>query len=238
LSLSIRPTHLALKTSLTYPFGAGGGTEPYAYSVLPGGAGGTINASSGVYTSPTELGIDRVKVTDALGATAIAPVVVGTPLELVCDIIQVEMGLAAGRVYIWDQKINMPTDDGLFVVVGVVSCKPFGNKLEMNSAGLAVQSVNMQAMLDINVISRGPSARIRKEEILFALNSFYAESQQELNSFRVFPITTSFVNLSQQDGAAIPYRFALSVMIQYFVKKQQTTPYFDDFSAVEVTAEP
>jgi hypothetical protein len=47
-----------------------------------------------------------------------------------------------------------------------------------------------------------------------------------------------FVNLSMIDGDAIPYRFNISVNMQYFVRKVKAVAYFDDFADVEVTTEP
>lgn len=238
MSLSLLPHTSAVMPNLTIPFVGTGGTLPYTYSVQGGGAGGTINASSGVYTSPNNTGVDTILVTDALAATAQSTVLVGNALELFCDVIQTSMGLANGRVYLWDQKINAPTDNDVFVVVGVVSAKPFGNTNSFDPVLGSIQSVNMQAMLSVDIISRGPAARDRKEEIILALNSTYSEQQQELNSFRIFPISSGFVNLSQEDGAAIPYRFNISCHVQYYVTKTTTIAYFDDFSPVGVTTEP
>jgi len=184
---------------------------------------------------------DTIQVVDSLGAIASSQIMVGTPLLLFCDIIQKELGLANGRVYLWDQKIMQPTDSGLYVAVSVLSCKPFANTNSFNGAtGDAIQSVNMYALLQVDIISRGPEARDRKEEVILALESNYAQSQQEGNSFYIgkLPPGSQFVNLSNQDGAAIPYRFNISVALQYFFVKTKAVPYYDDFSAVAVTTEP
>ena len=47
------------------PFGASGGTEPYTFSVVAGGVGGTIDAN-GVYTSPYAVGIVTILVVYSL----------------------------------------------------------------------------------------------------------------------------------------------------------------------------
>lgn len=237
----------ALAPSISSPFSASGGTPPYTYSVNPGGAGGTIDASTGLYAAPNQISSDPFKTydtitaTDSLSVTATAQVFIGTPLFLVCDILQQELGLPAGSVYLWDQKINIPKDGGLYIAVGVASCKPFGVSTDYDSSGPgldAVQSVNMMATLDINILSRSSIARDRKEEIVLALSSVYAEQQQELNSFMIGRLTKSFVNLSEEDGAAIPYRFVISVNIQYAYRKTAAAQYFDDFSDVDVVTEP
>lgn len=234
MSLSIIQNATAMATNLTCPFSGIGGTEPYVYSVVPGGAGGTINSSTGIYTSPSGTGIDTILVTDALLATAETTILVATPLELFCDIIETEMGLSQGQVYLWDQKLNIPKDSRLYIAVGILSCKPFGNSNTLNSNGDSVQSVNMSAMLSIDILSRSKDARNRKEEIILALGSDYAERQQELNSFYVSRLTNNFVNLSEEDGAAIPYRFNITATIQYFVSKTSAVSYYDTFSTSQV----
>lgn len=252
MSLTLGQSATAVAPNLIASFFGVGGTEPYAYAVLPGGAGGTIDPASGAYTAPAAMGstpqtlYDTIQVTDNVGATATAQILVGNALMLFCEILQQELGLTNGRVYLWDQKIMQPTDDGLYIAVSVPSCKPFSNIVKpaivagQADWSQAQQIANMLATLDIDVISRGPSARDRKEEIILALNSLYAQSQQEINSFYIgkLPPGARFVNLSMIDGAAIPYRFRISVNLQYAVTKTKAVPYFDTFANVQVTTNP
>lgn len=252
MSLSLIGTKTALGPSLTASFLASGGTPAYVYSVQAGGAGGAINSSTGLYTSPAvvpsdpKFQFDTILVTDSLAATATAQILVGDPLLLFCEVIQREMGLGADRVWIWDQKIFQPTDSGLYIPISILTCKVFGNSTKPAIiAGVpdwsqATQNVNMQATLDIDAISRGPAARVRKEEIILALNSIYSEQQQEGNSFYIgkLPAGSQFRNLSMIDGAAIPYRFKISVNIQYTVSKTKSIPYFDTFQDVSVATNP
>lgn len=222
----------------TVPFSGAGGTAPYIYSVANGGAGGTINASTGLYTPPDVVGVDVVQVEDASAATSNATILIALPIGLFCDIIQTSMELDPGQVYLWDQKINIPIDGKLYVAVSVLSVKPFGNSNTFDSNNNEVQSANFLATLSLDILSRGTDARDRKEEVILALNSQYSEQQQELNSFRIFPISQGFVNISEVDGAAIPYRFCINVNIQYFVSKTQAVDYYDDFSSASVVSNP
>lgn len=244
MTLSLTQSATAVGSRTPASFLALGGAEPYVYSVLPGGAGGTINASTGAYVGPTTLlsspqrAYDTIQVEDDDGDTATSQILVGNQIVLFCDIIQKEMGLANGRVYEWDQKIMQPTDSGLYIAVSVPICKPFGSDNSIID-GVQVQSVNMQATVDIDIISRGPEARDRKEEVILALNSVYAEQQQEANSFYIakLPAGSRFVNLSNVDGAAIPYRYRISINMQYMVKKTQAAPYFDTFEDVPIVTD-
>lgn len=252
MSLSLTQSLTAVSPNMIAFFLGIGGTEPYAYSVLPGGAGGTIDSVTGEYTAPAVMGstpqtlYDTIEVTDSLAVTATALILVGNPLFLFCEVLQRELGLSNGRVYLWDQKIFQPADNDLYIAVSMPSCKPFSNVTKPAMvAGVpdwsqVEQSVNMLATLDLDIISRGPAARDRKEEVILALNSIYAQSQQEANSFYIgkLPPGARFVNLSMIDGAAIPYRFRISVNLQYAFTKSKAVQYFDTFSDVQVTTNP
>lgn len=240
IPLTLSPDTLAIAPGLTRSFQGLGGSEPYRYARIIGDAG-WIDADTGLFNSGSDFGASTIQVIDNLGAEATAKVLVASPLQLVCDIIQKEMGLADGRVYLWDQKIFSPSDEGVFVVVGELTNKAFGSTCRTESDDFGcneVQSVNMRALLSVDVISRGNAARNRKEEVLLAIASTYSQQQQEVNSFRVYPISTNFINLSRDDGAAIPYRFNLTVALQYFVSKTKAIPFFDVFSDAEITTEP
>lgn len=238
MSLTLLQNNTAMTVNLTTPFQGVGGVEPYAYSVTPGGVGGSIDSTTGIYTSPNALGDDQIVVTDSMLATAMATIRVLSPLELFCDVIQQGMGLADGRIWMYDQKVNEPKDSSLYIVVQVLVPKVFGSSTKLDNAGNTVQGVNVGATLSVDIKSRSTEALLRKEEVIMALSSSYAESQMELNSFYIAPITSAFVNISQLDGAAAPYRFNLSVNIQYFVKKTTAVAYYDTYQAVAVTTEP
>jgi len=252
-ALSLTQSKTALAINLMASFLAAGGTPPYTYSVRANGAGGTINSSTGIYTAPAVVNAgvygapkqiyDVIQVLDNAGNIATAQILVGTPLLLFCEIIQNQLNLPNGRVYLWDQKIMQPSDSGLYIAVSVLSCKPFSNtnKFDGSSANSnSDQSVNMYAQLQLDVISRDTEARDRKEEVIMALNSNYAQTQQEANSFYIgkLPPGSQFVNLSSQDGAAIPYRFNISVAMQYFVTKTVAVQSFDTFQTPQVNTNP
>lgn len=211
-----------------------GGATPYAYSVVAGGAGGSID-STGVYTAPGTAPsdpsrvYDTIRVTDSAAASAASQILVGTPLLLLCEILQRGLGLDSTHIYLWDQKIPQPKDSGLYVAVSVPLCKPFGSSVRMVD-GIEQRSVNVRATVDVDIISRGPSARDRKEEVLLVLNSFYSQRQQDANSFYIGKLSTNFVNLSEVDGDAIPYRYKISIALMYAVTNASSSEYFDTFT--------
>lgn len=232
-ALTLQATATAVAVNCPATFYASGGTAPYAYVVLAGGAGGFVDAATGAYTAPSTAGAtplqaqDTVQVTDNVGATATAVIMVGTPVMLLADIVQQYMGLSPGRTYLWDQRIPQPSDAGLYVAVSVPFCRPFASTRRLNPAtGNTDQAVSMQATVDLDLISRDASARDRSPEAVLALNSDYALSQQYNNGFRLALLPKGFVNLSEVDGAAIPYRYRISVNILYAATKSQSAVFY------------
>lgn len=250
MALSLTQSLYAVGPNITSSFLGVGGPKPYSYAVISGGAGGTINSSTGVYTAPAQASsspkqaYDTIRVTDASSATATAQILVGTPLFLLCDIIQREMNLPDGRVWVWDQKIFQKTDYDLYIGVANPANKVFGSNIVQQSQTVGntttlnqVQTINMLGMIDIDIRSRGPAARDMKEYVVMALNSTYSEQQQEANSFYIGRIPTKFLNLSQGDGAAIPYRYNISIQMQYCVQKITPIPFYDSFDGYEVVVD-
>lgn len=249
LTLSTYITAMAIGTQ-TIVTGQGG-TPPYVYTILPNGAGGQIFAEGvnearyvAPLTLPTNPALQYVtlQVEDDIGDTATAQILIGDHLLLFCEILQKELNLANGRIYIYNQKINSPTDEKIFIAVKVLKLKIFGNTNRPDTASVGVQSdqsLNVCATLSIDVISRSTEALRRKEEVVMALNSTYSNLQQQRNSFFIgqIPAGGQFVDLSNIDGSAIPYRFNISVNMQYFVKKIKDVNYYDDFGDAEVTTE-
>lgn len=239
-NLVISPQKAALTRRIKQPFSGVYGTPPYTYSLVSGI--GSIDASSGLYTAPDDsFGSAVVRVTDAAAMTFDASIMIGNVLQLIADIIQTELDLDDGRVWIFDQKIKEPTDEDAFVVIHSINPKPFGNstKYESTDDGMQqVQSVNMSDMIQIDIKSRNLDALNRKEEIILALNSMYSQNQQALNNFSIGIISKNFINLSNQDGAAIPYRYIITCQVQYMILKKQSAAYYDDFSEPEIITDP
>lgn len=241
MALTIFQSLTAIGANGIASFNVTGGTEPYTFSVMTQTPGGTINSSTGVYTAPVvassnpATSYDTIKVVDSTTPkplTATAKILVGTALLLFCDVIQTTLGLAQGRTYLWDQKIMQPTDSGLYIAVSNPHNKIIGSATSIDpSTGNQVQYVNVLGALDLNIISRGPEARDQKELVVMALSSTYSTQQQNANSFYIsqLPSNSGFINLSKVDGAAIPYRYQISVNINYSVGLNSPSPYFNTF---------
>lgn len=235
MSLTLLANTQAIGLGQTARLSVIGGTAPYSFNVLQGG--GSIDSSTGVFTGSLVPGQSIIQAIDSLGASGTLPILSDTPLELFCDIIRSEMGLSTDQVYIYNQKFDIPKDEKLYIAIGLSNLKPFGNTTLFNSDGTTTQSVNMLATLSVNIMSRSTDALYRKEEVIMALQSIYAQSQQEINSFYIAKLPLTFVSLSEEDGPAILYRFFLGINMQYFTTKVKAVPFYDTFEQPAVTTE-
>lgn len=242
--MSMFANTLAIAPNISTSFQATGGTAPYIYSVQSNGAGGTINSSTGVYTAPSSLNVtpslnvDTIQAVDSLSNIVTLQIKICSPLQLLCDVIQTYMGLGSDQVYLWNQKFNIPSDGRLYIAIGVAGVKPFGSSNIADGYGNTIQAVNCRALLDVFIFSRSTLARDQKEQVVLALNSQYAESQMEANCFYISPLTTEFSNISEIDGGAIPYKFHMTIAVQYFVTNKLAEPYFTTFAQPTVVTNP
>lgn len=81
--LTISPAVDGVLVGGTADFAASGGTPPYSFTVLSGGAGGKVT-SSGVYTAPSQSGTDTVQLADKVGliSDATITVIAAQPLQI------------------------------------------------------------------------------------------------------------------------------------------------------------
>lgn len=238
----------AVAPSIKASFLATGGVEPYLYEVLPDGAGGSIDPATGAYQAPTvwnpdpARSYDRILVTDYDGETAEARILVGSPLMLFCEIIQRELGLPQGRVWLYSQKKPAPSDQSLFVSVAVERLRFYGSSNRHLTEGANLNSDQYaphQATLGVMIESRSTEALNRYGEVTLALTSDYSQRQQAANSFGIARLPISPVqSRPRADGAAIPYQFYFSINVNFVAAKNAPIEYYDNFEDPYILIDP
>ena len=104
-----------------------------------------------------------------------------TSLDLLRDIIMTEMALDDDRVFIYNPKFKLPTFDDIFVVIEfkhsqIISSRTITTGTDINYR--QVQDVTSRESIAIDIFSRNTSALYRKEEVIMALTSIYAQQIQ------------------------------------------------------------
>lgn len=162
------------------------------------------------------------------------------PIKVLADIIQSEMVLADDQVILDFEKININPDPGLYIALQyldehVISSNNFFDP----STNQEVQSVTMLHGIQIDILSFDKTARTRKEEIIMALRSQYAQNAMELNSMNISRLPTSFANASNLEATKILNRFAIRFNVFSLHEKRKDADYFDTFpnTKIKVNAE-
>ena len=244
----ISQTAFAVAPGISASFLASGGVAPYLYALIDeNAAGGSIVQATGKYSAPVVWNsnprntFDTIEVTDANGEKATAKIQVGPPLKLFMEILQRELSLPADRVILFNQKIEQPKDAGIYIAVSVLNSKVFGNTNRPTESGgifISEQYISVADTIGVDIFSVDNSALFRKEDVLLALGSNYAERQQNTNSFQISKIPRGLANISGVDGTHIPYRFHFDLVIQYAYKKSSNIDYYDTFEQVSIVTNP
>ena len=162
-----------------------------------------------------------------------------TAIDYLRDVIASELALADDRVNIYNQDFKIPNDKFLFIGVEYKYSKVFGSKSEAYTFGTVAfsehQGLNTQEHYAIILFSRGDEALSRKEEAVMALGSIYARQQGDRYGFKIARIAP-IQDLSALEGAAILYRYEISVVMLCRYEKVKTVDWYGTFSG-QVTVE-
>lgn len=222
LSLTVSSPYINLGSKIR--FEAIGGSEPYSYEVSEGG--GSIDAD-GIYTaSGSKIERIKIKVTDNIGSIKFSTVSVATYLHLIAHIIRTELSLDSDQVYIYNQKINIPTDDKLYVAVILENTKVISSSSKFND-GVEYRAVASFNTVKIDILSKTTEALIRKDEVISSLRGIFSQRVQNSNTFKIADIPSSAANISQVDGSAIPYRFNISINVTAVSKSEKSVDYYN-----------
>ena len=157
----------------------------------------------------------------------------GSAIGLVLDIIQRQMDLKPEQCLIYNQKWNLPTDEGLHITAQFLGANPISNRSVVEDRAeqgfWEVQDANFQEMFQIKVQSRNNQALFQKHLVLMALASVYSQQVQEDNSFHIAPISSGFTDISEIEGTAIPYSYAITITLHTWYHTERLVDYYNDF---------
>lgn len=163
----------------------------------------------------------------------------GIASQLILQIIAEEMGLPAGSYWLRDQNKDIPNDQGLYVIAGMIDSAPICVVSRMVDAVVnpnptnydkgqnwdggasqtydqipttqaEISEVQAREMIQVEIVSRSNDALMRNWEIVAALRSIFSTQTQEANQFKICRIPNSFLNTSYAEGAAQLNRYTLT----------------------------
>ena len=158
--------------------------------------------------------------------------------QYVVDILRKELNLDQQHIWIQSQNKKIPPNSNdLYIVVGVVDFLPISSKSYFKqiegsgeTAHIERQILYGRANVQIDIFSRSNEARMRRGEILMALNSFYSKEVQDSHHFRIFELPSTFLNLSGLAGGSDINRFTMRFYAMIAETKEKTSEYYDTFN--------
>ena len=160
-----------------------------------------------------------------------------TSLDLLRDIVQEEMDLQDGQIWIYGQQNIIPEGTGLYIVIEYKYSRVYSNR-DLTSATLSAlteeQNVNTQEFLTVQLFSSNFEALRRKEEAAMALKSVYSQQVQEKYAFKL-SVNPQILDLSSLEASRMLYRYDIPVVVLTAYQKIKPVAWFDNF-VTDVTA--
>lgn len=162
----------------------------------------------------------------------------GEPIKHICNILQTQLGLSDGQIWIYNQKRDIPNDFGVYFVVNYTGQSVIGNvrkEIATNNGLVEYQSVHSLANMSLNIFSRSSSIRDMRDQALMALNSTYAQQVQEKYGFQIARNSFSVTNTSEIEGVAELNRYTISFNVTYMSETTKSIDYYDTFTKEVIT---
>ena len=153
-------------------------------------------------------------------------------LKTVCDILKVGMNLDNDQIWLYNQKVNIPNDKRIYVVVSLKKEEVFGNNIEIKETnGLdEVIWTNLVSDVGIELFSYNTNALNRRYEVLSSMRSVYSVQKQEELNFNIGRNPTVFLDSSFMSLTARLYSFYYEYRITHVEHSSRPVEYFDKFS--------
>lgn len=157
------------------------------------------------------------------------------PVKVIADIISHEMDLPNDRIFIYNDGRELPKDDGLYIVLSVMSRPPFGVKSsykETEDGLVEVQTLNVKETIIASAVSKNTDARTRAYEVQMAINSVFSEQKQEEYGCHISMIAP-VRDMSFLENTARLNRFDTEITLLAAYEKVKDIDYFN---TIQVTS--
>lgn len=152
------------------------------------------------------------------------------PIKVVAEILQSEMGIAAGQIMLGLENYKIPQNEGLYVALFYGPDVVIGSNNDfVPETNEEVQTVALLHTIVIQAMSFDESARVRKEEIVMALGSIHAQQSMELNLMRLGMVPQTFLPVPELEETKQLNKFQISITLNALHQKVKAAEYFDDF---------
>lgn len=150
--------------------------------------------------------------------------------QIICDILKDGMSLEDDQIWIFNQRHTIPQDKRLYIVVGMLSSKIYGNNNKLTYGDTNVEDVLEQfvrELISIDLLSYSMDAMERYSEILGSLQSTYSQQTQETYALQIAKIPMAVNNVSTIDGATLLNRISMSLHVMRKYSMILNTEFYD-----------
>lgn len=166
-------------------------------------------------------------------------------LNLIVGLLRSYMGLEAPQVVVYNQKWKVPSDNRLYITVGLLAFKPYGNSTitatftDTNGSGLKeVSTLHSQESVSVNMFSRSEEAVDRRGEPILAFGSTEAAQLCDRYAIKFGRLPVAMTDLSGVEGAARLNRYVATINLLCARKQERVVQYFDKFPAPTLVINP
>lgn len=159
-------------------------------------------------------------------------------LKTVCDILKVGMNLQDDQVWIYNQKVDIPNDKRLYVVVSLKSETVIGNNIEEKDVTSGQDEViwsNIVSDIGIELFSYNVNALNRRYDVLSSMRSTYSVQKQEELNCNIGRRPIAFFDSSFLAPSARLYSFYFMYRLTHVENSARPIEYYDDFSRADMS---
>lgn len=159
-------------------------------------------------------------------------------LKTVCDILRVGMNLQDDQIWIYNQKVDIPNDKRLYVVVSLKTETVIGNNIEEKSVVSGEEEViwsNIVSDIGIELFSYNVNALNNRYQVLSSMRSTYSIQKQEELNFNIGRRPITFFDSSFFAPSARLYSFYFMYRITHVENSAKPIDYFNDFSRADMS---
>jgi len=160
--------------------------------------------------------------------------------QLLCDIIKNGMQLQPDQLWIYNQRRSIPEDKRMYIVVSVVSIKPYANNNRPTNVTDGMNDLSSQyvsELMQVDLMSYTMEALERYSEVMASFVSTFSQQVQALNGLKIAEVPSSINDLSAIEGPTIMNRIAITLPVLRKYDNIISATYYDTFSDPVVTTE-
>lgn len=159
-------------------------------------------------------------------------------LKTICDIIKEGMGLQNDQIWIYNQKVDIPNDKRIYVVVSLKSENVIGNNIqeegEVDNLTEIVWS-NVVTDVGIELFSYNVNALNRRYEVLSSMRSTYSIQKQEELNFNIGRRPVAFFDSSFLAPAARLYSYYFMYRVTHVERFGKGIDFYDNFEDADMS---